>query len=100
MVYSLEIGQKAVNSLANGGKMADASQIFGVTTRTLSDWLLRIKQHDVAPRLHGSIPSRIDNQKLKKYIEENPDMYLREIVKAFSSTLQAVLYACKRFNIT
>ncbi|MGR3952117.1 MAG: hypothetical protein QRY74_04380 [Chlamydia sp.] len=26
MVYSLEIGQKVVNSLANGGKIADASQ--------------------------------------------------------------------------
>ncbi|MGR3951972.1 MAG: IS630 transposase-related protein [Chlamydia sp.] len=100
MVYSLEIRQKALNYLSNGGKMADASQIFGVTTRTLSHWLLRAKQHDLAPRLHGSNPSKIDNQKLKKYIEENPDKYLREIAEVFSSTLQAVFYACKRLNIT
>ncbi len=76
------------------------AKIFGVTTRTLSHWLLRAKQHDVAPRLHRSIPSKIDNQKLKKYIKKNPNTYFREITKAFSSTLQAVLYACKRLNIT
>ncbi|MGR3952116.1 MAG: hypothetical protein QRY74_04375 [Chlamydia sp.] len=39
MVCSLEIGQKALNSLAN-------ARIFGVTTRTLSHWLSRLKQHD------------------------------------------------------
>ncbi|MGR3951567.1 MAG: IS630 transposase-related protein [Chlamydia sp.] len=76
MVYSFEIRQKALNYLSSGGKMADASQLFGVTTRTLSHWLLRIKQHDLAPRLHGSNPSKIDNQKLKKYIEDKPDTYL------------------------
>ncbi|MGR3952485.1 MAG: IS630 transposase-related protein [Chlamydia sp.] len=36
----------------------------------------------------------------KKHIEENPDKYLREIAEVFSSTLQAVFYACKRLNIT
>ncbi|MGR3951479.1 MAG: IS630 transposase-related protein [Chlamydia sp.] len=66
MICSLEIGQKAVNYLANGGTRADANRIFGVTPRTVSHWLLMVKQDDLAPRLHGSNLSKIDNQKLKK----------------------------------
>jgi transposase len=100
MVYSLDLRKKALNYIANGGKRSDASKIFGITTRTLANWLYREKNQDLAPRMNGSRPSKIGDEKLKKYIEENPDKYLREIAKEFSSTLQAVFYACKRLKIT
>jgi transposase len=100
MVYSLDLRQRALNYIANGGSRSEASKIFGVTARTLANWLSRQKQQDLAPKMNGSNPSKIDNEKLKKYIEEHPDRYLREIAEVFGSTLQAVFYACKRLNIT
>jgi transposase len=100
MVYSLDLRKKALNYIAKGGTRSDASTIFGVTTRTLANWLCREKQNDLAPKMNGSRPSKINDEKLKKYIEDNPDSYLREIAKEFSSTLQAVFYACKRIKIT
>jgi transposase len=100
MVYSIDLRKRALEYIANGGKHTEASKIFGVTTRTLANWLLRQKQEDLAPRTRGSSPSKIDNDKLRKYIEDNPDRYLREIAEEFSSTLQAVFYACKRLKIT
>lgn len=100
MVYSLDLRQKALNYIANGGSRSEAAKIFGVTTRTLANWLSRQKQQDLAPKMKGSNPSKIDNEKLKQYIKDHPDSYLREIAQVFSSTLQAVFYACKRLNIT
>lgn len=100
MVYSLDLRQKALNYIANGRSRSEASRIFGVTTRTLANWLSRQKQHDLAPKMKGSSPSKIDGEKLKHYIKEHPDSYLREIAEAFSTTLQAIFYACRRLNIT
>jgi transposase len=100
MAYSLDLRQKALNYMANGGSRSETSKIFGVTRATLANWLSRQKQQDLAPRMNGSNPSKIDNEKLKKYIEDHPDSYLREIAAVFNSTLQAVFYACKRLNIT
>lgn len=100
MVYSIDLRQKALNYIANGGSRLETSKIFGVTTRTLANWLSRQKQQDLAPKMKGSRPSKIDNEKLKKHIEDHPDSYLREIAEEFSTTLQAVFYACKRLGIT
>jgi len=100
MVYSIDLRQKALNYIANGGTRLEASKIFGVTVPTLANWLSRQKQQDLAPKMNGSKPSKIDSEKLKKYIELYPDSYLREIAVEFNSTLQAIFYACKRLNIT
>jgi transposase len=100
MVYSLDLRRKALDYITNGGTRFEASKIFGVTTRTLANWLSRQKQQDLAPKMNGSRPSKIDNEKLKKYIDDHPDSYLREIADVFSTTLQAVFYACKRAKIT
>ena len=100
MVYSLDLRKKALSHIESGATIAETSRIFGITTRTLSHWLRRQKQQDLAPRMHGSKPSKIDNEKLKKYIENHPDSYLREIAAVFSTTLQAIFYACKRLSIT
>lgn len=100
MVYSLDLRKKALNYIANTGSLSEASKIFGITTRTLSNWLSLEKRDDLAPKMKGSKPSKIDNEKLKQYVKDHPDHYLREIAEAFSTTLQAVFYACKRVNIT
>ena len=100
MVYSLDLRKRALNYIANGGTRLEASKIFGVTIPTLANWLSREKQQDLAPKMNGSKPSKINNEKIKKYIEDYPDSYLREIAVVFNSTLQAVFYACKRLGIT
>jgi len=100
MVYPLDLRQSALNYILNGGNRLEASKIFRVTVPTLANWLSRQKQQDLAPKMKGSKSSKINNEKLKKYIEDHPDSYLREIAVVFNTTLQAVFYACKRLNIT
>lgn len=100
MVYSIDLRKKAIEYIQKGGNRTDASKIFGVTTRTLSNWIRREQQQDLAPRMKGSNPSKIDNEKLKQYVKDHPDSYLREIAKAFHSSVSAVFYACQRLKIT
>lgn len=100
MVYSLDLRKKALELVEKGKKHAEVCEIFGISPRALTDWIGRAKKQDLAPRMNGSKPSKIDNEKLKKYVEEHPDSYLREIAEAFGSTAQAVFYACKRMKIT
>ena len=100
MTYSLDLRKKALQYIENGGTWKEASQIFDVTTRTLANWLCKKKQQDLAPKSRRPSPSKIDSDKLRRYVEEYPDAYLREIAKVFNTTTQAVFYACKRLKIT
>ena len=100
MTYSLDLRKKALAYIENGGEQKAASKIFGVTTRTLSNWALRKKEQNLAPKARCSSPSKIDNDRLQKFIQEHPDAYLREIAEQFGTTLQAIFYACKRLKIT
>lgn len=100
MTYSLDLRKKALKYIENGGTWKSASNIFDVTTRTLANWIRKQKLQDLAPKSRRQSPSKIDSNKLKKYIEDHPDAYLREIATEFGSTLQGVFYACKRLKIT
>ncbi|KIC77141.1 hypothetical protein DB41_CX00070 [Neochlamydia sp. TUME1] len=45
--------------------MAPASHVFGVTVRTLTNWIKRKKQGYLAPKKRRQSPSKIDSEKLK-----------------------------------
>jgi transposase len=68
MVYSIDLRQKALNYIASGGSRLEASKIFGITIPTLANWLSRQKQQDLAPRMNGSKPSKIDSENLKNIL--------------------------------
>ncbi|GAB4192843.1 MAG: hypothetical protein Tsb0015_15350 [Simkaniaceae bacterium] len=75
--------------------------IFGVTSRILFHWIKRKKEGCLAPKKTKDRRShKIDEEKLRLYIEEHPNSYLREIAEFFGTTIAAVFYACKRLKIT
>lgn len=101
MAYSHDLRIKALDYIEKGGSKEDASRIFGITLRTLFNWIKRKKQGCLAPNQRRKRkPHKIDDEKLKAYIQEHPDSYLREIAQFFETTITAVFYACKRLKIT
>jgi transposase len=101
MAYSHDLRIKALDYIERGGSKEDASRIFGITLRTLFNWIKRKKLGCLAPnRRRKRKPHKIDDEKLKTYIQEHPDHYLREIAHFFEATIAAVFYACKRLKIT
>lgn len=100
MVYSLDLRKKALNYLEKGGTRKEAAKIFGLTTRTLTNWIRRKKEQNLPPKARCLSPSKIDSDRLRQYVKDNPDAYLREIAEEFGSTLQAIFYACRRLKIS
>lgn len=100
MTYSLDLRKKALDYIENGGTRSSASQAFGVTVRTLANWLCRKKQNNLPPKARKTGSYKIDEGRLKDFIAKNPDAYLREIAEEFKTTIPAIFYACHRSKIT
>jgi transposase len=100
MTYSLDLRKKALKYLDKVGDRKKVAEAFGITLRTLANWIRKKKENCLAPKPRRCSPSLIDSQKLQSFIQEHPDAYLREIAKEFGATLQAVFYACKRLKIS
>lgn len=100
MTYSLDLRKKALKHLDKVRDRKKVAEAFGITLRTLANWIRRKRENCLAPQPRRCAPSRIDSQKLQAFIQEHPDAYLREIAKEFGTTLQAVFYACKRLKIS
>ncbi|KAG6558648.1 MULTISPECIES: IS630 transposase-related protein [Candidatus Rhabdochlamydia] len=100
MTYSRELRIKALKYLKRCGSPLAVGQAFGISPRTLLNWKKLEKQGDLAPKLKQRSPNKLNNEKLKHYIQEHADAYLREIAETFGTTIPAVFYACKRLKIT
>ena len=100
MTYSLDLRNKALKYIENGGTRSSASQTFGVAVRTLAHWLSRKKQNNLPPKARPTGSYKINEDRLKDFVAKNPDAYLREIAEEFKTTIPAVFYACRRNKIT
>lgn len=100
MTYSTDLRKCVLKYLEDGGSKAEAVKIFGISLRTIWNWIARQKEGNIDPKVKISTPRKIDNDRLMTYIRSNPDAYLREIAEEFCVTIPAVFYACKRLNIT
>jgi transposase len=102
MTYSNDLRIKALDYIEKGGSKEEASQIFGITIRTLFNWIKRKKIGCLSPsKRKERTPHKIDSEKLKAYLQKHPDAYLREIAQFMGAPVTTVFYACKRlkFNL-
>lgn len=100
MTYSLDLRTQALKYLDKIGDRKKVAETFGITLRTLANWIRRKRENCLAPKPRRCSPSLIDSEKLQSFVREHPDAYLREIAEEFGTTLQAVFYACKRLKIS
>ncbi len=101
MAYSLEIKQKAIDYWERCNDIEQVMKAYGVSRSTLFIWKQRKKQTGslVSPPVVRK-PRKIDRDKLKAYVEQNPDAYLVEIAEQFNCTAPAIFYALKAIGIT
>ena len=100
MSYSLDLRKRVLKYLEKGNTQKEASVIFEVSPKTVTNWVKRNKENKLSPKVRENKPRKIDNDQLIEYIKKNSDAYLREIAQEFRVTIQAVFYACKRLKIT
>ena len=101
MAYSIEIRQKAMDYWDRCKDINQVIQAYGISRSSLFSWK-RLKQQtgELSPKPHCTEPRKINRDKLKSYIDQNPDAYLAEIAQHFNCTAPAIFYALKAMNIT
>jgi len=100
MTYSEDLRQKAIGYVESGHTQIEAATVFGVTSRTIWNWIQRKKNGLLKPKSYERPPRKINTERLIQFLKENPDAYLREIAEEFQVDPSAIFYACKRLNIT
>lgn len=101
MSYDIKYRQRAKEHLSEGNSYRKTAVVFRVSTSTLQKWKSQLKETgELNPKKRRETWKKIDPNKLKKYLEEHPDAYLKEIAVEFACTDVAVLKAFRRLKIS
>ena len=102
MAYSEDFRRRVMKYLDEGHKWAEARETFKISMTAINSWRQKYKEtgeiKDDPPRRKAY--KKLDPQKLKAYVEEHPDAYLKEIGEVFRCSDTAVQKAFKRLGIT
>ena len=88
--------ERAVSFVRSGGSQSEASQIFGVTRRTVYHWLRR---EDLTPRPAKTRHRKLDKAELARHVRDYPDALLRERAAHFGVHVNAIWVALRQMNI-
>ena len=88
--------------LDEGNTWEKARETFKISMTAINSWRQKYKKtgeiKDEPPRRKAF--KKLDPEKLKAYVKEHPDAYLKEIGEAFGCSDTAVQKALKRLGIT
>lgn len=82
--YSQDLRKRILNYLDTGKTQKEASEVFGVHRNTISRWLVRYRREgNYAARVRLGRTSKIDYKGVELYVQNNPDIKLRDIGSEF-----------------
>ena len=95
-MYSMDMRERAVKYVQDGGSQMEASRLFGVTRRTIYIWLHR---KNLAPTIVKTRRRKLDKKALAAHVRNYPDALLRERAAHFGVQPSAVWVALGRMKI-
>lgn len=101
--YSNDLRERVLMYYDDKHSQNETCSVFNVSRSTLNSWLKLRRETGSAhlrPRPKTRNSRKIDEQKLKAYIESHPDAYQHEIAHEFGVSQSAIWYACDRYGIT
>ena len=101
MAYSKDFVKQAVAYKDAGHTFRQLREAFGIPSETFYLWKEKLENgYYEAPKTRKQRSRKIDKEKLRQAVKENPDMYLYELAEPFGCTPQAVFYMLQSLNIT
>lgn len=101
MIYDTKYRQRVVDFTMEGHTQEETSRIFKISITTIKRW---VKQWKTEGNLEKKPLNRkfkkIDPEKLKKYVAEHPDAYLKEMAKEFNCCTAAIYFVLQKLKIT
>ena len=99
MRYSTDFRKCVLDFIDNGGSKASAERTFGISRRTIYNWLAseNALTHE-KPGPKG--PRHIDYDVLRQHVADFPDATLKERAKHFGVSTHGIFYALTKLDIT
>jgi len=97
--YELEIREKIVNFVLSGGAKIKAAQRFGVSRSTVYRCLAAHATGNLAPKPRAGTARKIDPDRLRRELKDNPDLTLTEIAKIFNVHFVTVWHCMQRMGL-
>jgi transposase len=96
MTYSVQFRKKVLKLQSEGESFIKLSKRFKISTTTISRW-----KKEINPKLiRNKRPIKIDNEILKKDINDYPDSYSYERARRLGVSTSGIKHAKKRMGIT
>ena len=87
-----------LDCINNGGSKAAAERTFGVSRRTIYNWL-EAEDPFACEKLGPKGPREIDYDALQQHVADFPDATLAERAKHFGVSTNGIFYAFSKLNI-
>ena len=101
MSYSVDLRERVITFIEEGGSKVDAARIFDVSRNTIYSWLTKKAERGT---LKDDPPKRgwkkINPEVLIAYVNQNPDLTLAEYARHFGASAPSVYLTFKRLKIT
>lgn len=98
MSYSIDLRQRVVDYVHNGGSKAEASRRFCVSRSAVYEWLSRddltVKRYDLRA------VRKLDRKKLKAHVDAFPDMMSVDRARHFGVAPSSLSAALKQIGVT
>ena len=82
--YSLDLRQKVMSFISQGGRKREAARVFGIGEDTIYRWIRRDKSGDLAAKKRIDFPTKVPLATLSQYVKDHPDHTLKEIGQAIN----------------
>ena len=101
MAYDIRYRRRAIDYWREGHTKIETAAVFKVSATTLQTWKSQLKETGtLAPKKRVETWRKIDPEKLRKFVEDNPEAYLREIAAEFGCVISAAEKALARLDIS
>ena len=101
MAYSVDLRERVIAYLKEGNSQEETSIIFRVGVSTIKRWLALISETgSLEKRPLERSPRIFDSEKLNTYIEENPDVLLKDVAAKFNGSITGAFHALNREKLT
>lgn len=98
--YSEDLRAKVISHIMSGCSKRGAAKVFNIGEATVYNWLRLHDAGSLKPKKRADYPRKVDSQKLREYVEQNPDHTLKQIAEALGLKFQNVAKWLKRLKIT
>ena len=96
MTYSLDLRERVVSYINDGGGAHKAASVFNISIRTIHYWM---KKKDLSPKPSLLRQRKINKADLKRHVEEYPSLLLRERAVIFNVHISSLGKSLRKMNI-